>query len=69
MATAVLSIKGMSCMGCVNSVTRVLQQVPGVGKVEVALEQGRAKIDFDPAKTAMPELKAAIEDAGFEVAA
>lgn len=67
METTVFNIKGMTCMGCVNSITRVLQQLPGVGKVEVSLGQEQAKINFDPAKTALTELKATIEDAGFEV--
>ncbi len=69
METTVFNIKGMTCMGCVNSITRVLQQLPGVGKVEVSLEQEQAKINFDPAKTALTELKATIEDGGFEVVA
>jgi copper chaperone len=69
METTLIDIKGMTCMGCINSVKQVLQALPGVGKVEVSLEQGRARIDFDPAQTPVAGLKAAIEDAGFEVAA
>ena len=33
METTTFKVIGMTCQGCVNSVTRVLQSVPGVGKV------------------------------------
>ena len=67
METATLKVIGMTCQGCVNSVTRVLQSVPGVGDVAVSLEQGEAKLDFDPARTAPADLRKAIVDAGYEV--
>ena len=68
METATLKVIGMTCQGCVNSVTRVLQSVPGVGKVAVSLDQGEAKLDYDPAKSGLANLRKAVEDAGFDVA-
>ncbi|HQS59274.1 MAG: hypothetical protein B7Y56_13920 [Gallionellales bacterium 35-53-114] len=62
-----LNIKGMTCGGCVKSVTTVLQQLPGVTGVDVSLEQNNAAIKYDPSKVQPAQFKAAIEDAGFDV--
>lgn len=68
MEAAVIKVSGMTCQGCVRSVTRVLQAVPGVASVEVSLEQGEAKVGFDPAQADLARLRRAVEDAGFEAA-
>ncbi len=44
METVTLKVNGMTCGGCVASVTRVLRTVPGVGQVAVALETGTARV-------------------------
>lgn len=67
METLTLNIKGMTCGGCVKSVTSVLEKISGVSGVEVSLEQNRAIISYDPAKAKPAQFKAAIEDAGFDV--
>jgi copper chaperone len=64
-----LNVQGMTCGGCVASVTRVLKAVPGVGEVAVTLQPGVASVTFDPALTLTTALRAAIEDAGFDVVA
>jgi copper chaperone len=46
----------------------VLQAVPGVDAVDVSLEKGEAQLRFDPARAGAPEIRKAIEDAGFEAA-
>jgi copper chaperone len=69
METVTLGVQGMSCGGCVASVTRALRAVPGVSDVSVTLQPGTAKVTFDPARTAVPALKSAVEDAGYDVVA
>jgi copper chaperone len=66
METADIKIEGMTCEGCVRSVTRTLQSVPGVASVEVSLSEGRAKVTFDSSKVRLAELKGAVERAGYE---
>jgi copper chaperone len=66
METANIRIEGMTCEGCVKSVTRTLQAVPGVQSVDVLLEEGKARVTFDPGKTKLAELKRAVERAGYE---
>ena len=51
METLTLHIDGMTCGGCVKSVTRILTGIEGVAKAEVSLENKNAVIEFDPAKT------------------
>ena len=43
MEKIVIGIEGMSCQGCVKSITGVLQALPGVGQVEVSLEGKQAE--------------------------
>ena len=66
MATTILNIQGMTCGGCVKSVTNALQREAGVEKVEVALAQGTATIDYDPARTSPQQLAELVDDIGFE---
>jgi copper ion binding protein len=69
METATLNVKGMTCQGCVASVTRVLKAVPGVREVQVTLDPGTATVSYDASRASIPALKSAIEDAGYDVAA
>ncbi len=62
-----IKIKGMTCMGCVNSVRTVLKNLSGVIQVEVTLDPAQAIVQYDPAKTSIVLLKESIFDAGFEV--
>jgi copper chaperone len=66
METVELKIEGMTCGGCVASVTRTLQAVPGVQTVDVSLADSRATVTYDPAKAAPADFKRAVERAGYE---
>jgi copper chaperone len=66
METIVLEVGGMTCGGCVRSVTNVLKALPGVSAAEVSLEKSQAKVTFDPALANAGALRAAAEEAGYE---
>ncbi|MBM3396064.1 MAG: heavy-metal-associated domain-containing protein [Betaproteobacteria bacterium] len=68
MEQATLQVGGMTCQGCVRGVTGALERLSGVLRVQVTLEKGTAVVDYDPAKTELLALKAAVEAAGFDVA-
>ena len=68
MQTVTLNIDGMTCGGCVKSVTRLLEGVEGVEKAEVSLENKTAVITFDESKTDADALIDAVEDGGYDVA-
>jgi copper ion binding protein len=64
--TITLKVNGMTCQGCVRSVTKALQGVDGVASVEVSLEQAEAKVSYNPREVSVERLKAAVDDAGYE---
>jgi copper chaperone len=68
METVTLRVDGMTCQGCVRSVTNVLHGVPGVCRAEVSLERAEATVEFDPARVSPAALKQAIEGAGYQAA-
>jgi copper chaperone CopZ len=66
MDTVELKVEGMDCEGCVKSVTRMLSAVPGVQNVDVSLAEARANVTYDPTKTRVPDMKKAVERAGYK---
>ena len=64
-----LRVEGMTCGGCVNSIQNALTGRDGVASASADLDSGIVTIEFDPAVIEQPALQAAIEDAGFDVAA
>ncbi len=58
-------IGGMSCGGCVNSLTRVLTSVPGIEPLKVEVGKARLKVDIEVVTPAA--IAAAVERAGFTV--
>ncbi|XP_053521545.1 copper-transporting ATPase 2 isoform X2 [Artibeus jamaicensis] len=61
-----LAIGGMRCASCVQSIEGLLSQREGVRQVSVSLAEGTATIRYDPSVTSPEELRAAVEDLGFE---
>ena len=57
----------MTCGGCVNSVTRVLQSTPGVREAAVSLLPSPAKVAYAEAIVSPEQLAQAVSDAGFSV--
>jgi len=67
MTDITLTVTGMSCGGCVNSVQNVLKALPGVQTVEVTLSPGQARVTYDDSRVDRAALVAAIVGAGFGV--
>jgi copper chaperone len=63
----ILSVTGMTCGGCVNSVQKVLLALPGVQRADVTLSPGQARVVLDPALIERTALVKAVVDAGFGV--
>ncbi len=63
-----LPISGMTCAGCVKTVTEALQRTPGVATASVNFATRRASIEFDPQQANREKLSAAIREAGYGVA-
>uniref|UniRef100_A0A8C0UK82 Copper-transporting ATPase 2 n=1 Tax=Cyanistes caeruleus TaxID=156563 RepID=A0A8C0UK82_CYACU len=62
----VIKIDGMTCNSCVQAIEGAIAQRQGVQDVAVSLAGGTGTIHYDPAVTSGEELRAAIEDMGFD---
>ena len=67
MTEITFGIEGMSCNGCVKTVTQALQSVAGVQAAEVSLADARATVRFDETRTRPEAVRQAVIDAGFDV--
>jgi copper chaperone CopZ len=63
--TVAFEVKGMTCEGCENSVSKAVGQVPGVTAVVASHAAENIEVDFasEPNDEAV---RAAVEDAGFD---
>lgn len=62
----VFAVQGMTCEGCVSTVTAAVKDVPGVDNVQVSLESGRAVVVGDPDEVSAEVVIAAIKKAGYK---
>ena len=60
-----LTIKKMTCGGCVGAVKAQLKKTEGVVDYEVSLEKGEALVTFDPARTDPEAIAASVSRTGF----
>ncbi|HEU4853694.1 MAG TPA: heavy-metal-associated domain-containing protein [Nitrosospira sp.] len=66
MQTEVIKVEGMNCMGCVNKVKTRLENVAGVKRADVSLEQKQVTIQYDESDAAPEQFRQAIRTAGFQ---
>jgi copper chaperone len=65
--TSTYAVTGMTCGHCVSSVTEEVQEIPGVGAVDVVLETGAMTVtSTEPIDEAA--VRAAVEEAGYQLA-
>uniref|UniRef100_A0A8C8E9L0 Copper-transporting ATPase 2 n=1 Tax=Otus sunia TaxID=257818 RepID=A0A8C8E9L0_9STRI len=64
--TAVIRIDGMTCNSCVRSIEGAISQRQGVQRIAVSLAGRTGTIHYDPVITNGEELRAAIEEMGFD---
>ena len=67
MQSTTLKIDGITCGGCVSTLTRVLTAIPGVNSAVVSKDPGQAVLDYDASATSPEAFREVIEDAGYEV--
>ena len=69
MASAQLSVIGMTCGHCQKKVENALNGVDGVLGVFVDREAGSAEVEYDGARTDVTALVAAVEAVGYGASA
>ncbi|MBT2559116.1 copper-translocating P-type ATPase [Hymenobacter sp. ISL-91] len=65
--TETLHIEGMTCASCSNFVERALSRTPGVLRATVNLAAEKATVEYTPGQIDHAGLKAAVEQAGYQV--
>ena len=64
--TVKFAVDGMTCGGCVRSVSNAVTRVAGVTRVDVSLATNSATVEFDAASASPKLIVEAIVGAGFE---
>jgi len=65
--TLEVPIHGMDCVECTRHVQRAIADLPGVESVDVFLATEKAMVRLDPARVDMPQIRGAVERAGYTV--
>ncbi len=66
MAIEEFAIDGMSCEGCMATVTAALKAVPGVEAAKVSLPEKKAIVVGDPSQIKAEQIEAAVASAGYK---
>ena len=69
MTTSELQVEGMSCSHCTRAVETALRGVGGVTDASVDLGKKLAVVTFDPGQATLAQLRAAVEEAGYQAVA
>ncbi|MCC6621288.1 MAG: heavy-metal-associated domain-containing protein [Deltaproteobacteria bacterium] len=67
-AKVVLTVEGMSCGSCANSIRNALLALAGVYEAEVSFEAGQATVRYDAKTVKVESISGAIDKAGYKVA-
>lgn len=62
-----ISVLGMHCASCEKTVSAAVRALPGVEAVKADHASGAVKVRFDPAKSSVDDIKAAIVSAGYDL--
>jgi copper chaperone len=63
---AKMSVEGMSCEHCVMTITKGLESLDGIGKVEVNLDAGQVSVEYDQEKLSLDTIKAKVQELGYQ---
>ena len=64
-----LNVEGMSCAHCKAAVEGELKALPGIEMANADVARGTVEVRYDESKVGTKDLKSAIEEAGYRVAA
>ncbi len=61
-----VSINGMTCTGCENTIQSNLLKVPGIISVKASHTLGNAIVEFEPAKVDSVKIKEVVDGLGYD---
>lgn len=69
MTQAKIKVDGMHCASCALSIDERLEELDGVSTAATSLWRGQTKVRFDETRIGLAELRSAIAELGYDVAA
>ena len=60
-------VEGMTSGHCVETVTKAVNSLGGVGQVSIDLDKKQVSVDFDESRTDIDAISSKIVEVGFEV--
>ena len=67
MANQTLNIEGMTCDHCVQTIKEAVNNLVGISRVEVDLENKQVAVEYDKALVKLDSITDKIVEIGFEV--
>ena len=61
----ILEVQGMSCPSCIRHINSALQELEGVGRVDVVLRDGIVVVKHDATQAPVTQLIEALDGAGY----
>ena len=68
MENQVIKVMGMSCDHCVQTITKAVEGINGIARVQVDLEKKQVTVGYEENQTDLKTISAKITEVGFEVA-
>lgn len=65
---AVFQVKGMMCAHCENRVIQACKELNGIQSIKASAAEQKVECEFDETKISEAQIKAVIEDVGYDVA-
>jgi copper chaperone CopZ len=65
-ATVALTVRGMFCGSCANTVKKALAPLPGIMAVQVDVKKDLVTVTYDRQKGSVPQMVQAIRRAGYQ---
>ena len=63
--TITVKVPGMTCTACEVPIRDALTNTPGVVSADVSYQRGDARLEYDPEKTNVDQIKRAIDSTGY----
>ena len=67
MANQTLNVEGMTCNHCVQTIKEAVNNLVGISRVEVDLENKQVAVEYDKALLKLDSITDKIVEIGFEV--
>ncbi|MCA1604954.1 MAG: cation transporter, partial [Acidobacteria bacterium] len=64
--TVTVKVEGMDCTACEAPIRAILEKTPGVRSADVSYKRGDARVEFDPKRTNIDQVKSAIDSTGYK---